>query len=87
MFIYLFISQVNMGDLIPAMASFGTENGLPSFSLCEVDRSDTLEAIVEKFSPTGWNDSNESSIGVKVSSTRSATNYDKFNQEIPLVWF
>ena len=67
-----------MGDSIPVMASFGTENGLPSFSLCEVDRSDTLEAIVEKFSPTGWNDTNESGIDVKVSSTRSAANYDKF---------
>jgi hypothetical protein len=63
--------------LVPAMILFGMENSASSFKLFEVNKSDTLEELLEKCGPEGW-EGTLGSIEVKVAHSKQAS-FDKFN--------
>ena len=55
--------------LVPAMILFGMENSASSFKLFEVNKSDTLEELLEKCGPEGW-EGTLGSIEVKVAHSK-----------------
>ena len=61
----------------PAMVLFGMENTANSYKLFEVNKSDTLEDLIEKCGPEEWGVTPDR-IDVKVSHSKQA-GFDKFN--------
>jgi hypothetical protein len=66
-----------MAGLFPLMASFGIENRLGVFRLYEIEPKETFQQLLLKFGPEEW-EVGSSSIGVKVSNSKSAS-FDRFN--------
>ena len=64
--------------LVPVMILFGMENSACSYKLFAVNKSDTLEDLIEKFGPEEWGTQSSIAKGVKVAHSKHAS-YDKFN--------
>ena len=62
---------------VPAMILFGMENTASSYKLFEVNKSDTLEDLIEKCGPEEWAGTQDR-MDVKVSHSKQAS-FDKFN--------
>ena len=61
---------------VPVMVSFGSQGGLRSFALSEVDGSIKLNELVALFGPEGWSLNNN--VSVKISSSKT-WGFDKFS--------